>query len=138
FLGDGGRCGARQLAGYERIVLRELAWVDELTGTCFACFDRFEVMAAVSMLYFIAAIACEERERAGAAGPDDAFLLADDPAYRHIAADICCRAPTIRVADAGQFAADVGRAVAPYNAAGLCDPARRNLYPFTSTVPSET
>src|SRR5205807_8485700 len=39
----------RRLAEYGRAVLRELAWVDEITGTCFACFDRFEVLATVTM-----------------------------------------------------------------------------------------
>jgi FADH2 O2-dependent halogenase len=124
----------RRLADYGAAVLRELAWVDEITGTCFACFDRFEVLAAVSMLYFVAAIYGEERERAGRAGPDEAFLLADDAAYREIAAAVCREAPGIPAADAGPFAARVGRALAPYNVAGLCDPRRCNLYPFVGTV----
>ncbi len=124
----------RRLAGYGEAVLRELAWVDEITGTCFACFDRFEVLAAVSMLYFIAAHYGEERERAGRAGPDDAFLLADDAAYREIAAAVCREAPRVSAAEASHFAAGVGEALAPYNLAGLCDPRRGNLYPFLGTI----
>jgi FADH2 O2-dependent halogenase len=120
----------RRLAEYGAAVLRELAWVDEITGTCFACFDRFEVLAAVSMLYFVAAIYGEERERAGRAGPDEAFLLADEPAYREAAAAVCREAPRVTAAEAGRFAARVGEALVPYNLAGLCDPRRRNLYPF--------
>ena len=57
------------------------AIVDEITGTCFACFDRFEVMATVSMLYFAAAHYCEERERSGKASPNAAFLLADSSKF---------------------------------------------------------
>jgi FADH2 O2-dependent halogenase len=124
----------RRLAEYGAAVLRELAWVDEITGTCFACFDRFDVLAAVSMLYFVAAIYCEERERAGQAEPDEAFLLADDAAYREAAATACREAPRVSAAEAGGFAAGVGRALAPYNRAGLCDPRRRNLYPYLGTV----
>src|SRR5262249_43800367 len=62
----------RRLAAYNHDVLSELAWMDEITATCFACFDRFEVMLTVSMLYFVAAHWCEERERAGKAGPEAA------------------------------------------------------------------
>jgi FADH2 O2-dependent halogenase len=103
-------------------------------GTCFACFDRFGVMATVSMLYFAAAIYCEERERAGRAAPDAAFLLADDADYRALAAAVCREAPGVTAGDADRFAARVRRAIEPYNLAGLCDPGRRNLYPFVSAV----
>jgi FADH2 O2-dependent halogenase len=123
----------RRLAEYGQSVLEELAWVDQITGTCFACFDRFEVLATVSMLYFVAAIWCEERERAGRADPDAAFLLADDPHYRAIAADVCRRAPALPADAAKEFAAEFGRAVAAYNVAGLCDPGRCNMYPYIDT-----
>jgi tetracycline 7-halogenase / FADH2 O2-dependent halogenase len=124
-----------RLADYGRTVLDELAWVDEITGTCFACFDRFEVLATVSMVYFIAAIYCEERERAGEADPEAAFLLADDPAYRETAAAVCRKALTLPAGEAAGLAAGVRRALAPYNTAGLLDPARRNLYPYLSSRP---
>jgi FADH2 O2-dependent halogenase len=124
----------RRLADYGRAVLRELAWVDEITGTCFACFDRFEVLTTVTMLYFAAAIYCEERERAGRAGPDEAFLLADDAAYREIAAAVCREAPAVSAADTDRFAAGVGRALEPYNLGGLCDPRRRKMYSFTGIL----
>jgi FADH2 O2-dependent halogenase len=120
----------RRLAAYGAAVLRELAWVDEITGTCFACFDRFEVLATVTMLYFAAAIFCEDRERRGLAGPDEAFLLADDADYRELAATAFREAPGVAAADAGRFAGEVRRPLVPYNLGGLCDPARRNLYPF--------
>jgi FADH2 O2-dependent halogenase len=120
----------RRLQQYGESVLRELTWVDEITGTCFACFDRFGVLATVSMLYFVAAIFCEERERAGQAPPDAAFLLADDVAYRQIAAAVVRQAPDLPAAEAERFAADFRRLIAAYNVAGLCDPLRRNLYPY--------
>lgn len=119
-----------RLADYGRTVLDELAWVDEITGTCFACFDRFSVMVPVSMLYFISAVYCEERERAGQAPPDAAFLLADDPAYRQFAAAACREALTVRAEDADSFAEHVHQALAPYNRCGLCDVKRHNCYPY--------
>jgi FADH2 O2-dependent halogenase len=121
---------ARRLAEYGESVLRELAWVDEITGTCFACFDRFEVMVTVAMLYFVAAIYCEERERAGQARPDAAFLLADDERYRAIAARVVREAPSVSAANAVSFAAEFRHDVAAYLRAGLCDPAQRNMYPY--------
>jgi FADH2 O2-dependent halogenase len=125
---------AARLAEYSQAVLRELAWVDQVTGTCFACFDRFSVLATVTMVYFAAAIYCEEQERAGRARPDEAFLLADDPAYRALAAAALRQAPSVAAGDAVAFATEVRKALQPYNMAGLCDPARRNLYPFVATV----
>lgn len=41
-------------------------------------------MISVAMLYFVAAIYCEERERDGNAPADAAFLLADHPEYRRL------------------------------------------------------
>jgi FADH2 O2-dependent halogenase len=119
-----------RLAHYGETVLRELAWMDEITGTCFACFDRFEVMVSVSMLYFVAAIYCEERERAGKAPDGAAFLLADEEPYRRIAAAACREARTLSAEDAHRFALDLRRKLAPYNRCGLCDPARHNAYPY--------
>jgi FADH2 O2-dependent halogenase len=123
----------RRLQQYGESVLRELAWVDEITGTCFACFDRFEVLATVSMLYFVAAIYCEERERAGRAGPEKAFLLADDGVYREIAGRFVRAALTVKGTESSQFAAEFRDAITEYNVAGLCDPLRMNMYPYVAT-----
>ncbi|MDB5310782.1 MAG: dependent oxidoreductase [Gemmataceae bacterium] len=128
----------RRLTEYGRAVLRELVWVDEITGTCFACFDRFPVMTTASMIYFVAAHYCEERERAGRAGPDDAFLLADDPVYREIAARVFRQALTTPAADADRFTAAVRDELGPYNLCGLCEPRWRNMYPYLGTLPTET
>jgi FADH2 O2-dependent halogenase len=120
----------RRLLEYNQTVLRELAWVDEITGTCFGCFDRFPVLTTTATIYFVAAIYCEERERSGEAGSDDAFLLADHAAFRDIAARVFRQAAIARAEDARAFADEVREWIAPYNLAGLCDPARNNMYPF--------
>jgi FADH2 O2-dependent halogenase len=126
----------KRLLDYGRAVLRELEWVDEITGTCFACFDRFPVMAAVTMLYFTAAINGEERERAGRAGPDDAFLMADHPEYRALAAGLFRRALTTPAADAAEFTAEARRQLGPFNLCNLCDASRRNMYPCVDSLHS--
>jgi FADH2 O2-dependent halogenase len=124
----------RELAAYDQTVLRELAWVDEITAACFACFDRFEVLVPVTFLYFAAAVYCEVHERTGRTGPDDAFLLADDPAYREIASRVLRQAPVVKAADADRFTATVCQALGPYNLDGLGDAARHNLYPYVETA----
>src|SRR5262249_16351439 len=126
----------RRLNEYNQTVLRELAWVDEITGTCFACFDRFPILATAAMLYFVAAIYCEERERTEQSGPDDAFLLADHEEFREIARRVFQQAGCTRAEDAERFEAEVSELVASYNLGGLCDPARRNMYPFITASSS--
>jgi FADH2 O2-dependent halogenase len=127
---------AARLAEYDRLVLRELEWVDEITGTCFACMDRFPVMAVASMLYFTAAIYCEERERRGEASPHDAFLLADHDEYRAIAAKLFRTARTLPAADAHRFLLEARAMLEPYNSCGLLDPSRNNMYPYTASCPA--
>lgn len=122
---------ARCLEEYSDTVLRELEWIDQITGTCFRCFDRFEVMISVAMLYFVAAIYCEERERDGKSPDDAAFLLADHPAYRQIGATVCAKAPFISAADAVSFAAALRQAQARFNRHDLGNPVQRNLYPYS-------
>jgi len=124
----------RRLEEYGRTVLRELAWVDEITGTCFACFDRFPVLVSVSMLYFVAAIYCEERERAGQGSPDDAFLLTDHPEYRAVAADLFRKALGVPLSGAAAFAEEVRDRLAPFDSCSLCEPGRRNMHPFLGTL----
>ncbi|HEY3788833.1 MAG TPA: hypothetical protein VGL71_08265, partial [Urbifossiella sp.] len=126
----------QRLAEYSQTVLRELAWVDEITSTCFACFDRFPIMATATMLYFTAAIYCEERERNGLAGPDDGFLLADHPEYRAIAAALFREARTVPAADADRFMNEAHRLLEPFNRCGLCVPSLRNMYPYTGSLPA--
>lgn len=124
---------AVRLADYSWTLLEELAWVDEISAACFACFDRFPVLTTVTMIYFAAAIFCEEQERASLGRPG--FLLADDPAYRDIATTVFRQARNIPVAESDTFALSVVRALAPYNFTGLCDLNRRNMYPFVETSP---
>jgi FADH2 O2-dependent halogenase len=91
-------------------------------------------MVTTVMLYFMAAHFCEERERAGQAPEEAAFLLADDAAYRACAAAACRRAPSVAAADAAGFAGDVGRALERYNLCGLGDSRRRNMYPYLGST----
>ncbi len=120
----------QHLADYAGAVMREMRRVDRIVSACYQTFDRFDVMVSVSMLYFVAAIYAEERIRAGKSVPSDEFLLAHDEAFAKIIGKI--GNSTARDATGGgpAFASRVHRMIEPYNTAGLCDPERRNVYPF--------
>ena len=111
--------------------------MDELTGTCFACFDRFPVLATVTMLYFAAAIYGEERERNGRAGPDDAFLLADVPEYRAIADRIFRQALMTPAADADRFMVARGTCSGRTTCAGSVIRPGGICTPYTGTLPAK-
>ncbi len=123
-----------RLAAYGNALARVFDLADSLIAACLKSFDRFDVMVSLTMAYFAAAIYSEERIRAGLDTPDDEFLLAHDQRFRAIAAELCESAAKTGPTDAVEFARRTAELLAPYNTAGLCDPARRNMYPYTSTV----
>lgn len=125
---------ANQLATYSRTLFREMELLDQVTSACLARLDCFPIVVATSMLYFAAAIFTEERIRAGRDSPDDAFLLADDERFVSLAVELCDAAHRVAPTDAAAFTKRVATAIRPYNTAGLCDPDRRNMYPFTGSM----
>jgi tetracycline 7-halogenase / FADH2 O2-dependent halogenase len=122
------------LAEYERMLLREVAFLDRLIHGCYLAFGRFGLLATYTMYYFAAAIHSEDRRRQGKAGPNDEFLFSHDPAFRaalwraHTALGRLVREPSGR--GEAEFLRQVARDIAGFNRTGLCDPARMNLYPF--------
>ena len=45
------------------------------------------------------------------------------------------QALTVSAAGDDKFLAEARRLLEPYNSCGLCDPARRNMYPYTGSTP---
>jgi len=123
-----------ELAEYERMLFREVAFLDRLIHGCYLAFGRFGLLSTYTMYYFAAAIHSEDRRRRGESGPSDEFLFSHDPAFRaalwraHAALGRLVREPAGRgdVEFLRQAACDI----AGFNRTGLCDPARKNLYPF--------
>jgi tetracycline 7-halogenase / FADH2 O2-dependent halogenase len=123
-----------ELAEYERMLFREVAFLDRLIHGCYIAFGRLGLLSTYTMYYFAAAIHSEDRRRQGVAGPDDEFLFSHDPAFRaalwraHDTLGRLVREP------AGQseteFLQQTASDIAGFNRTGLCDPARMNLYPF--------
>ena len=95
---------------------------------CFLSFDDFERLASFTMFYFAGADHSERRRRAGEFGENDAYVNAHDPEFRSAVARAY---EAIRSGEAGaSFARETAAALEPYNHVGLCDPTKRNLYPY--------
>ena len=120
---------ADELRQYDALVQMETEFVDLIVSGSFAGFREFERMTAVSMFYFATAIWSEEERRAGRAVRGAAYLSANhqelQTALRQAARDV--GDPTVSTAD---FTERIRAAIAPFNRVGLCDPIRRNMYPY--------
>jgi FADH2 O2-dependent halogenase len=125
---------AGALAGYDAALLREIDFLDRLVHGSYRAFRQFGLLASFTMYYFAGAIAAEERRRQGRAGEDEGFLSSHDPAFRS-AFERGYRALLELAdrpgADVEAYRRQVAADIAPWNTVGLCDPRRRNLYPYS-------
>jgi FADH2 O2-dependent halogenase len=128
---------ARELTRYERAMQREIDFLDHLVHGSYQSFRCFPLLAAWTMYYFTGAIASEHRRREGSrSGEEDEILFSDEPlfrervmqAYQRITRLVGSGKPSVEEVRA--FERQVARDIAPWNVAGLCDPAKLNLYPF--------
>ena len=123
---------ADRLSRYSRSTLRELEIIDTITAACFARFDCFPVLVALTMLYFAAVTFAETRYRTAGTNSSDEFLLAHDKRFTSVVHELTGTALRIKPADAEAFARRVAEKIAPYNLVGLCNSARHNMYWFNS------
>ena len=136
---------ATGLHDYEQTLRQELTLIDELVHGCYLARRQFRLFVAYCMLYFAAATTCERRwtstQNPGILENPrvlPAFLSADEPEFRSVVRDIHRRLESLiaagridepRIAD---FERSVAAAIAPWNTAGLCDAAARNMYRHTA------
>lgn len=135
----GDRRRGDRLAAYERRVLAEASMLDTLVAGCYAAGTDFELFTAHAMFYFVAAIRCEEnRLRDGAS--EEALWSADQPQLVRLAEESMRRIERLRgegtlgataVADHLSWTRD---ALAPWNTAGLMDPAANQMYHYTAAA----
>jgi FADH2 O2-dependent halogenase len=121
------------LAGYDQALQREMAFLDLLVHGSYQAFGNFRLLAAFTMYYFAGAISGEERRKQGIAGENEEFLSSHLPDFRagvergyRSLLDLCRQEKPDIAGYERQVAADI----APWNMVGLCDPAKRNLYPY--------
>ncbi|MDB5390710.1 MAG: Tryptophan halogenase [Planctomycetaceae bacterium] len=124
------------LKTYETNLHAEVHLVDLIVHGCFRAMAHFPLFAAYSMLYFTAAIWAEHRRRNGLWSKQDAFLGATDSRYVQIVEESyrdlieLTQQPRLTATEDHAFLLRMRERIAPYNLAGLCDPGRKNLYPF--------
>lgn len=127
---------APRIARYGERTAGELATTARLVGALYDAFGDWERFTALSHLYFAAASFGESARRlALPAAADDGFLLGERASFATALGRSLDLAQL--VSDGGAPAsgarprlfAEIARAIAPVNVAGLSDPARRHWYP---------
>lgn len=126
----------QRLEQHRRSTVAELQLIDRLVADAYLTFGRNPTLLHdVSMLYFAAATTWERWRVEGT--PATTFLLADDTDW--LARVDRCLERLLEVEQGGfsdasieEFGRFVAGEIAPYNTAGLCDPAARNMYRYTA------
>ena len=121
---------------YDEELQAEIEFVDDLAAGCYASLGCPELLHAFTMYYFAGAHFSETQRRAGSDGEAEGFLTARDPRLRRAVQQ--AREQIERLTESGPpsrqevatFVARVRDDIVPWNLIGLCDPARKNLYPF--------
>ncbi|HET6879970.1 MAG TPA: FAD-dependent oxidoreductase [Pirellulales bacterium] len=114
---------AAKLAEYDQILQAEISHLDRLVHGSYRSMGQFELFAAFSMFYFIAAHNSEARRREGRVG--EPFLWAAEPAFQAVLEGAYQQLLAItdgRPASADEiraFARRVSRGLEPFNIAGL-------------------
>ncbi len=119
-----------ELRQYEQALLREVDFLDLLIHGCYQTFGRFPLFAAYSMYYFAAAILSETRRRSGSGDPWEGFLACDQPGLHEAVRGAHDHLNHLSEADTPALQKRVANDIAHFNFAELCDPAKKNMYPF--------
>ena len=114
------------LGAYSATTLREADHTARFVAGCYAAFPRFDVFAAYSMFYFVAASFSEMARRLTPAQPGRGFLFAADP---DMAPAIARMSPAAQMpTNVASYAREIAAVCDGFNIAGLCDPTKRNSY----------
>ena len=138
----------RELGSYSHAISTELAWIDNFVAGCYATMPYFELFQAWSMVYFAYTIMSEQRLLAGEPEayylgihrdnelrrPHRALLKLFGVGENEFLSDRYVNAPPPSPDAIRRFVELVRESIAPYNTAGLMDPALRNMYRHTVAV----
>ena len=119
-----------RLAAYGALTLEEADRSARLVAALYGSFGDFPLFVELSKLYFAAAHFSESARRLGRPELAGSFLCGSHPQFGP-ALDACCRAALAPRDAKGRerLLADVARAVALVDLAGLLDTSRRNWFP---------
>ena len=127
------------LQNYEKKLFREIDFLDTLIDGWYCSFWNFDLLNAFTMYYFIGAIYSEAKRRNNQNYRNDEFIYSQGPALRD---SLFINYKTIKHYSENRnninkdkcasLVKSIRKEIAPYNLAGLCDPGKRNMYPFIS------
>jgi tetracycline 7-halogenase / FADH2 O2-dependent halogenase len=121
---------AAQLERYSVQTDAELLATARLIGALYANMGDFNLFAALSMLYFVAATYSETVRRLGKPQFASSFLLHDHPQFGPASAGLLERARSVRCGrESEELIKEVYRVIEPFDVAGLGNRDRRNWYP---------
>lgn len=123
-----GDCSAESLCQYREALIGEAEHLDRMVSMAYTAMRSFPTFVDACMVYFAAAIACEERVLAGEI--PSRFWQADDD--RFCQAVIDCQ-QWIRQSSGQPVTDKIRRRIASWNTAGLMDPSLNNRYAYTAT-----
>ncbi len=144
---------AEGLAQYDLDLRRELTFIDRCVQLCYETMPTFPLFVLAVMVYFTATVTYERRRMQGTAGSflcaDDADLqrrLAEATKFIHNIHGVLQAQKQFREQhpDAGgtdpaampeffeSAQAQIRQLIEPYNVAGLCNPASKNMYRHTA------
>jgi FADH2 O2-dependent halogenase len=109
-------------SGYEAATFLEFDAAAELIGALYRKMNSFQEFAALSLIYFAALSYTEKAWREGQPERASQFLLANDPEFTAVRRRFSAEGATVELAE-------IARAIAPWDVAGLGDLSRRNHYP---------
>ena len=122
-------CSRSDVKYYGQRVTNESRFLDQLVSIAYESMNDFSRFTTACMLYFAAAIACEERYQAGET-PSQLFS-ADDDGFANAIDDLqsafASGTPTAALTQQAR------QKLAPWNGAGLLDPSVKNRYAYTAT-----
>jgi tetracycline 7-halogenase / FADH2 O2-dependent halogenase len=123
------RFGLR-LAAYSALTLEEADRTARLVAALYSSFADFPLFVELSKLYFAAASFSESVRRLGRPGLAGSFLCGSHPTFGPALDAICRTAPGGREGtERAALLAEIARAVAILDVAGLGDASRRNWFP---------
>lgn len=117
------------LRKYRESFTRETRLLDTLVSTAYSSMHSFDRFTAACMVYFSAAISCEERILAGE--EPQSLWQSDDPLF----VQATCEVERVLKSELNdKIAIDkVRRLIEPWNSAGLLDESVQNRYRYTAT-----
>ncbi len=125
-----GAARAAALVRYERVTLDELDATEQLVAALYANMGDVPLFKRLTLLYFAAASYAESARRLGRPDLAPGFLLSAHPSFGpELLGCAAVAAATPGGPSREALLARIDRAIAPFDVAGLRDPARHDWYP---------